>query len=103
VLRKTTCVVLLGFVCVLSVVGQALGAQDNSKELGGLPPGAGQEDVFYQCGSCHSLMLVKQQGLSRARWEKLLVWMVEEQGMSRPSEEKWALILDYLSTHFGSQ
>ena len=88
---------------VLIGITQAINARAAENNWGGLPKGAGQEEVFYQCGSCHSLMLVKQQGLSRDRWEDTLVWMIEEQGMSRPTDEKWALILDYLSTHFGSQ
>ncbi len=93
--------VLLTFVFV--GITQVINARAAENDWGGLPKGAGQEEVFYQCGSCHSLMLVKQQGLSRDRWEDTLVWMIEEQGMSRPTDEKWALILDYLSTHFGSQ
>jgi hypothetical protein len=93
--------ILLTFVLV--DITQVINARAAENDWGGLPKGAGQEEVFYQCGSCHSLMLVKQQGLSRDRWEATLVWMIEEQGMSRPTDEKWALILDYLSTHFGSQ
>jgi hypothetical protein len=93
--------ILLTFVLV--GITQVINARAAENDRGGLPKGAGQEEVFYQCGSCHSLMLVKQQGLSRDRWEATLVWMIEEQGMSRPTDEKWALILDYLSTHFGSQ
>ena len=91
---------LLTFVLVGIV--QAINARAEN-DWGGLPKGVGQEEVFYQCGSCHSLMLVKQQGLSRDRWEDTIVWMIEEQGMSRPTEKNWALILDYLSTHFGSE
>ncbi|MEK9654006.1 MAG: hypothetical protein VW437_09545 [Betaproteobacteria bacterium] len=94
---------LISLTCVLVGITQAINAADAENDWGGLPKGAGQEEVFYQCGSCHSLMLVKQQGLSRDRWEDTLVWMIEEQGMSRPTDKNWALILDYLSTHFGSQ
>jgi hypothetical protein len=93
--------ILLTF--VLAGMTQAINAQAAENDWGGLPEGAGQEEVFYHCGSCHSLMLVKQQGLSRDRWEDTLVWMIEEQGMSRPTDKNWALILDYLSTHFGSE
>jgi len=94
---------LISLTCVLVGITQAINAANAENDWGGLPKCAGQEEVFYQCGSCHSLMLVKQQGLSRDRWEDTLVWMIEEQGMSRPTDEKWALILDYLSSHFGSQ
>jgi cytochrome c len=69
----------------------------------GLPPGPGREAVFYACKTCHSLMLVTQQGMSRDRWDDTLVWMVEEQGMSEIDDaDTRQLILDYLATHFGS-
>ena len=74
----------------------------DSAKWQGLPPGPGREDVFYRCKSCHSLMIVKQQGLSRGAWDESLDWMVEEQGM--PPIEVDAVrnrILDYLSSHFG--
>ncbi|MDJ0864038.1 MAG: cytochrome c family protein [Gammaproteobacteria bacterium] len=68
----------------------------------GLPPGPGREEVFYSCNTCHSLMLVKQQGLSRGGWDETLEWMVEEQGMTEIEDIATRnLILDYLSTHFG--
>ena len=75
---------------------------DESERWHGLPAGPGREEVFYRCKVCHSLMIVKQQGLSRAAWDESLEWMVEEQGMS-PIEDETARnsILDYLSTHFG--
>lgn len=75
-------------------------AQDD--ELGGLPPAPGQEIVYYTCNACHSIRLVSQQRLSRQRWDELLGWMVEEQGMAEPAPEDRALILDYLSAHFGT-
>jgi len=67
----------------------------------GLPPDPGREAVFYTCQACHSLAIVKQQGLSRDSWDETLDWMIEEQGMPEPEPEERALILDYLSTHFG--
>lgn len=77
-------------------------ADDDPEQWQGLPAGPGREDVFYRCKSCHSLMIVKQQGLSRAAWDESLDWMVKEQGMS-PIEDAAARnrVLDYLSTHFG--
>ena len=69
----------------------------------GLPPGPGREEVFYTCKACHSLMLVTQQGMNRARWDDTLEWMVEEQGMDEIDDVATRdLILDYLSTHFNS-
>ena len=67
------------------------------EDFDGLPVGPGQEEVYYVCNACHSLALVKQQGLNRARWDKTLKWMVEEQGMPELEPADRALILDYLS------
>ncbi|MBY4677628.1 c-type cytochrome [Marinobacterium arenosum] len=70
-------------------------------DYGGLPPGEGRELVYGRCSACHSLMLVKQQGLSRERWQYTLEWMVEEQGMEPLAEEQLKQLLDYLSEHYG--
>ena len=70
-------------------------------EYGGLPAGQGREEVFYACQACHSLAIVKQQGLDRESWDETLVWMVEEQEMGTLDPEERKLILDYLATHFG--
>ena len=77
-------------------------ANDGPGKWQGLPPGPGREDVFYRCKACHSLMIVKQQGLDREGWDESLEWMVEEQGMT-PIEDAAIRnrVLDYLSTHFG--
>lgn len=66
------------------------------------PAGSGQAETGVLCNSCHSLAIVKQQQLSRETWDKLLVWMVEEQGMAEQTPERRELILDYLATHFGA-
>lgn len=77
-------------------------AADDAERWQGLPPGPGREDVFYRCKACHSLMIVKQQGLDRAAWDESLEWMVEEQGMT-PIDDAATRerVLDYLSKHFG--
>ncbi|MGD2140125.1 MAG: cytochrome c family protein [Burkholderiales bacterium] len=77
-------------------------ADEDPDKWQGLPPGPGREDVFYRCKACHSLMIVKQQGLNRASWDESLEWMVEEQGMTPIEDEATRnRVLDYLSTHFG--
>jgi cytochrome c5 len=67
----------------------------------GLPVGKGREVVFGLCQACHSLAIVKQQGLSRASWDETLTWMVEEQGMPALDPATRNLVLDYLATHYG--
>ncbi len=67
----------------------------------GLPAGRGREEVFYLCQACHSLAIVKQQGLSRPDWDETLDWMVEEQGMPEPEPAEREALLDYLADRFG--
>jgi cytochrome c len=72
-----------------------------AQEIEDLPEGPGREDAYYLCSACHSFMLVAQQGLSRERWDDVLGWMVEEQGMDPPEPPTREAILDYLSEHYG--
>ncbi|WP_193725735.1 hypothetical protein [Ferruginivarius sediminum] len=76
-------------------------AQDNADSS--LPPGEGRELVAGLCGACHSLRLVKQQGMSRERWDYTLDWMVEKQGMPELQPEMRTTILDYLAEHYGEK
>lgn len=66
------------------------------------PQTEGWEETGYLCNACHSLAIVKQQGLSKERWDKLLDWMVEEQGMPELEPDERVVILDYLAQNFGS-
>jgi cytochrome c len=66
------------------------------------PAGPGQAEAGQLCNSCHSLAIVKQQRLSRSTWDKLLNWMVSEQGMAPQAPERRELILEYLAANFGA-
>ena len=105
---------ILGLLPVLLAVGGMVHAADEradptaprqvaeTDEWDGLPAGAGREEVYSLCGACHSLMIVKQQGLSREAWDETLVWMVEEQGMPELDADSLDLVLDYLADHYGA-
>ena len=67
----------------------------------GWPAGEAREEVGYFCSACHSLDLVKQQGLSRARWDHLLTWMAETQNMPPLEGDERTRFLDYLAANFG--
>lgn len=71
--------------------------------LASLPVAAdGTHDlVAGYCGACHSIGLVTQQSVSRARWAELLDWMTAKQGMPALPAEQEAKVLDYLAAHFG--
>jgi hypothetical protein len=65
------------------------------------PEGPGRDEVFSLCTACHSSRLVRNQTLSRERWDDTLTWMSERHGMPALEGEQRALILDYLTAHFG--
>ena len=67
----------------------------------GMPNAEGRLQVFGFCGSCHSIDLVLQQGLSRAVWEEVLVEMVEDQEMAPLQPDIRARVLDYLEQYYG--
>ena len=78
-------------------------AQDTTgNEYGLMVEGVGVEETFYACTACHSEMLIVQQGNTRDRWDKLLYWMVDEQGMAPLDESERDVILDYLATHYNT-
>ncbi|MSU88461.1 c-type cytochrome [Rhodobacteraceae bacterium 2CG4] len=73
---------------------------DEEYEFGVLVDAPGVEATYYACTACHSEMIVAQQGLSRKKWDELLDWMVEEQGMAEIDEPERTEILDYLAAHY---
>ena len=82
------------------IIGPALAQEDDP--VAALPGDPEQKElVYYSCTACHSFKLVAQQGMSRERWDKLLHWMVEEQGMPEYPPKDWNAILDYLAAHYG--
>jgi cytochrome c2 len=84
---------------VLNYLASHFGVDE--RDWQGLPPGNGREEVFYLCQACHSLAIVKQQGLSASRWDETLTWMVEEQEMPPVDQAYRKKLIEYLSTHFG--
>ena len=79
------------------------GAGDEQEQglFRGMPAGEGRLEVFGFCGSCHSIDLVLQQGLSRDTWDEVLIEMVEEQEMVALQPEIREKVLDYLEKYYG--
>jgi hypothetical protein len=61
----------------------------------------GWEIVKANCTPCHSARLVTQNHGSRARWEYLIRWMQDTQGLWQFQPEMEDTILDYLAEHYG--
>ena len=84
----------------LALAGAAAG-QEVAEEPSVFPDGPYRDEVFYLCTACHSSRLVRNQAMSRARWDETLTWMSERHGMPELEGEERARFLDYLSAHFG--
>lgn len=97
-------------VSVLAMLAGAAAAQDSDPpdasndlgDVGSLYPAKGAGVTYDYCASCHSTMLVAQQGQTRQGWEELLHWMVEKQGMEPIPKEERTMILDYLAEHYNT-
>jgi len=66
----------------------------------GLPRTPGYEEVASNCAACHSLAIVMQQHVTAERWDYLLKWMVDKQGMMAMEPEDEILVRAYLNKHF---
>jgi hypothetical protein len=115
VVRRLPCL-LLGAVALLSLgrdgawIGRAAaqaeaparpGPMEETPEI--LPEGEGREDTFYRCTACHGTAVIRRSRLSRERWDELMDWMTERQGMPPLEGEERRLIVDYLAGAFPPQ
>lgn len=65
-----------------------------------LPEGPGRDETFYGCTACHGTAIIRQQGMTRERWDDTMRVMTEKHGMVAYEGELRDTILDYLATHF---
>ena len=79
----------------------AAGAQHPAEDPSVVPDGPDRDEVVYLCTACHSSRLVRNQALSRERWDDTLTLMSERHGMPELAGEERARFLDYLAAHFG--
>lgn len=98
-MSKSTSVAMLAAVALMLTLGSS---RADDPEFGVLFVAEGVEETYYACVACHSEMIVAQQGLTRADWDELLDWMVEEQGMNELDPEERDTILDYLAAHYNT-
>ncbi|GAB5469962.1 MAG: hypothetical protein Kilf2KO_29920 [Rhodospirillales bacterium] len=96
----TFCRAALAGLSLCLLLSTAALAEEEESEFGVLVVAEGVEDTYYSCIACHSELIVAQQGLTRAQWEDLLDWMVEDQGMPELEPEIQEVVLDYLALHY---
>jgi hypothetical protein len=75
-----------------------LRSQDEAPE--DLPAGKGRDEAFYGCTACHGFAIVRQQGMSRERWDATIQDMQVRHNMPEPDAADRALMLEYLATQF---
>ena len=93
-------------ICATPLVAERLVTDDEGRsemiyEIGRLHEAPGAQITYDYCTACHSEMIIAQQGQDRDGWDEILVWMVEDMGMSELPDEDRDQILDYLATHYG--
>ena len=94
--RGTVVAALAGF-----ALARAVAAQEVEEHPSVLPEGPYRDEVFYLCTACHSSRLVRNQAMSRERWDETLAWMSERHGMPELQGEERERVLDYLAAHLG--
>ena len=83
-----------GFLVFYLMVGSAAAAPENGDAL---PSGEDRQLVLDNCTACHSTAIIRQQSLSRQRWDETITWMQEKQGLWDLEPTVREKILDYLS------
>lgn len=87
----------LGLLLVLASAAPAWAQEESPEDL---PEGKGREETFYGCTACHGFALVRQQGMTRERWNETIDYMMSRHNMPEPDAADRELMLDYLAAKF---
>jgi hypothetical protein len=82
-------------------LARAAATQEVEEDPSALPDGPHRDEVFYLCTPCHSSRLIRNQAMSRERWDETLTWMSERHGMPELRGGERERVLDYLAAHLG--
>ena len=88
------------FAAAQTTVTDDEGRSEVIQDVGRLHVAPGAQITYDLCTSCHSEMIIAQQGQAREGWDEIFVWMVEETGMPELAEEDREQILDYLGNYY---
>lgn len=92
-----TLALLLMAAVALSGIGVSQTVEETPESL---PEGKGREETFYGCTACHGTAIIRQQGMTRERWDETMRVMTDKHGMPAYDGELRDIILDYLTTAF---
>lgn len=90
----------LAALALAAVLPLAAAAQDTDPDSG-FVIADGWETVKANCTVCHSAKLVTQNHGTRNRWEYLIRWMQDTQGLWQLPPDIETTILDYLAEYYG--
>jgi hypothetical protein len=91
---------LLAALPALDAAGQQRRERPRQEQPEDYPDGPNREDTFYFCTACHSFKIVAAQGMSRARWNETLDFMVTRHKMPDVQGADREKMLDYLEGAF---
>ncbi|MFW5641464.1 MAG: aldehyde dehydrogenase [Roseicyclus sp.] len=91
---------LIGTAGAQTTVTDDEGRSEEIHEIGIFHPAPGAQITYDLCTTCHSEMIIAQQGQTREGWDDILVWMVEEMGMAELAEDEREQVLDYLAEYY---
>jgi hypothetical protein len=96
---KRKVVFLLAVLGMAVVLASPVWAEDDPYQ--GLPEGPGRDTVLGNCTVCHNASIILQNAMSRKKWDELITWMQEKQGMWELDAGTRNTILDYLAKFRG--
>jgi hypothetical protein len=60
-----------------------------AEDMDSLPAAEARETVFYACTACHGTRIIRQQGLTRERWEQTIEALSGFQGGEPGLRDGW--------------
>lgn len=96
--RILVAVWIVAAVLGLSLAQSPARAEEESPE--DLPAGKGRDEAFYGCTACHGFAIIRQQGMTRERWDATIQDMQVRHNMPEPDAADRELMLDYLAIAF---
>jgi hypothetical protein len=99
--RRLAAGMAAGVLVTTVFLGTRAAAQEVAEDPTVFPDGEHRDEVFYFCTACHSSRLVRNQAMTRERWDATLTWMTERHNMPPLKGEDREKFLDYLTQAFG--
>jgi len=90
---------IMAFVFVGSLTLQSTASEID--KVTGLVKADGWDTVRNNCIACHSAKLITQNHGTRNKWQAIIQWMQETQGLAQLDADTLNTIVTYLTAHYG--